>query len=178
MAMQKFNKHVRLLTALAAITLFVPTGESYAGEIQKAPGQIQAAIFVKVLSFNEGISSGGDISVHVISAPGFAAEMKSVTGEKIGQSSLAVVNESDDLPLNKPSAVYIGDESKLDEILRYTREHKILSITGIPELVAKGVTLGVGISGGKPQILLNLSSSKDEAISWNYAILKVSTTFE
>jgi hypothetical protein len=51
-------------------------------------------------------------------------------------------------------------------------------MTGIPDLVPKGISLGIGLSGGKPKILLNLSSSKDEGIDWNHAILKVSTIFK
>ncbi|QTA89162.1 YfiR family protein [Desulfonema magnum] len=174
--MQKiFNKWDKFFIAITCLLSVCP---AFAADIQKAPEQIQAAIFVKLLSFNEGLNNGGDISIHVIEDPHFAAEMKTIIGEKIGRSKLAIVSESSDLPSEKPSVIYIGDASKLDTVIRYTRANKVLSITGIPELVIRGVSLGVGISGRKPQILLNLSSSKAEDISWNHAILKVSTTFE
>ena len=54
----------------------------------------------------------------------------------------------------------------------------MLSITGNPDLASKDVSLIVGISNGKPKILLNLSSSKGEGIEWNPAILKVAATIK
>ncbi|OQY56913.1 MAG: hypothetical protein B6245_17675 [Desulfobacteraceae bacterium 4572_88] len=151
--------------------------ESRAEDYAIAPVQMQAALFMKLLSFHEDISGGGDISIHIVGAPDFAAEMQAIIGEKIGNAKLAAVSESQELPSQKPSVIYAGDVSKLDAILRYTRENSVLSITGIPKLVLKGVSLGIGVAGGKPKILLNISSSKQEGVNWNHAILKVSTTF-
>ena len=47
-----------------------------------------------------------------------------------------------------------------------------------PSLSASGVTLGFGVTGGKPKILLNLTSSVDEACDWNPAIMKVAKTIK
>lgn len=152
--------------------------ESQAEDYGIAPVQMQAALFMKLLSFHEGISGGGAVSLHVVGAPDFAAEMQGIIGEKIGNSELAEVTENSDLPPQTPSVIYAGDASKLDAILEYTRKNSVLSITGIPELVVKGVSLGIGVAGGKPRILLNISASKEENINWNHAILKVSTTFQ
>ena len=104
--------------------------------------------------------------------------MKKAEGKPIGSAKLEKVVAGDNLPSEKPSVIYIGSSGKLSDVLNYTKENKVLSITGNPDLVSKNVTLAVGTSGGKPKIMLNLSSTKDEGIEWNPAILKVAATIK
>jgi hypothetical protein len=85
------------------------------------------------------------------------------------------VTDDATLPEKAPSVVYIGDPERFEEITRYTRAENVLSITGLPELVERGVTLGVGVVDQKPKILFNLSASGEEDMDWNPVILKVST---
>lgn len=139
------------------------------------PLKMQAALFLKIFVFNNNINKGGDVTIHIMDAPEFAAEMRKSIGIDVGKSKLVAVNDGSDLPAEKPTVIYIGDPTKLENITRYTRSNKILSITGIPDLVAKGVTLGMGVSSKKSKILLNISSSKAEGVNWNPAILKIST---
>ncbi len=166
-------------TATIAIGFFlmILTGAApgWSGQYGKAPEAIQAALFVKLLSFHQGL--GEDISVYVMDAPAFAKNLKELVGEPIGKGKLSIVETGEALPGSTPSALYLGSANQLDAALTYTRAKGVLSITGSPELVPKGVSLGVGVSGGKPQILLNISSSKAEGVDWSHAILKVSTTF-
>jgi hypothetical protein len=142
----------------------------------KAPPEIQAALFVKLLGFDKTLS--GNISICVIGEPEFAAEMKKGIGKDIGSAKLTSVTESNGMPSEKPSIVYLGDASKFNEVIAYTKANKILSITGISELVEKGISLGIGISEGKPKVMLNMTSSKEEGREWNPAILKVAKIFQ
>jgi len=149
----------------------------FAQNFIQAPINIQSALFVKVLAFNKAISDGGDVKIHVIGAPDFAAELRGAIGMAIGSAKLTAVTEGPDLPASKPSAIYLGEPSKLGKVLSYTKANRVLSMTGAPDLVPKGVTLGIGVGDGKPKVLLNLTSSKEEGIDWNPAILKVAATF-
>jgi hypothetical protein len=73
----------------------------------------------------------------------------------------------------------VGSAAKLQETVSYTRTQKILSVTAQPELVQRGVTLGVGIGNdGKPKVLLNLSSTVEENLSWNPAVMKIAKTIQ
>ncbi len=145
--------------------------------IDKAPVKVQLALFTKLLPFNKNISSGGDITIYVIGSESFAKLAKAAIGKSIGKSKIAKVITVDFVPddINKMSIVYIGDESKIKATIKATQAKKVLSITGIPAAVKKGVTLGIGIDKKRPKILLNLASSKSEDITWNPAILKVVT---
>jgi hypothetical protein len=100
-------------------------------------------------------------------------------GAKIGNSTVANVMSGDGLPIIQPAILYLGDASKVDEAINYTRSKQILSISGIPDLVNNGITLGIGIGDdGKPSVLLNMSSSKEENLVWNPAILKIAKTIK
>jgi hypothetical protein len=147
-------------------------------DIGTAPAALQAALFLKLLAFNKNISASGAITIYVVGSPDFAAEMKKAEGKPVGGATIGKVVEGTGVPSEKPSVIYIGSESSLAQILAYTKGNKILSITGIPDLVSKNVTLAVGTSEGKPKIMLNLSSSKDEGVDWNPAILKVAATIK
>ncbi len=168
------------LTPFIILLLFMHHSSIGAEKYKAAPLQIQAALFVKLLSFHKGISRGGDIYIHVIDNTALAAELQQVIGEKIGNATLTAINTGSQLPSGdrKPSAVYVSEDADLAKILDYTSANKVLSITGAPDLVAKGVTLGVGILNQKPHIFLNISSSKKEGVDWNPAILKVSTIID
>lgn len=139
----------------------------------KAPANVQAALFIKLLAFNKGLASVGSFTVYVLGDSAFAGELKKAEGKKVGPLTLAKVEEGAGLPGSAPHVLYIGDEGQFEAASKYTQDNKILSITGIPDLVKKGVSLGVGIMGGKPKIFINLESSKAEGINWNPAILKL-----
>lgn len=159
-------------------SLFFLVQPALSENIGEAPFPLQAALFLKLLAFDKNISSGGSVTIHVVDAPEFAAEMKKAEGKPIGSAKLEKVTAGDNLPSEKPSVIYIGSSGKLSDVLKYTKENKVISITGNPDLVSKDVTLAVGTSGGKPKIMLNLSSTKDEGIEWNPAILKVAATIK
>lgn len=172
-----FNKLFRcLLFSSFSLMLFVQPG--FSSDIGAAPSSLQAALFVKLLAFNKNISSNGSVTIYVVDAPDFAAEIKKAEGKPIGSAVLSKVTEGKAIPADKPSVIYIGSADQLSDVLAYTKKNKILSITGNPDLVSKDVTLSVGTSDGKPKIMLNLSSSKDEGIDWNPAILKVAATIK
>jgi hypothetical protein len=164
------------LTAVISASVFVRL--SWSEDIGVAPAPLQAALFLKLLAFDKNIATGGTITIYVVGAPEFAAEMKKTEGKPVGTATLGKVIEGDGVPTEKPSVVYIGADAKLAEFIAYTKGNKILSITGNPALVSKDVSLIVGTSEGKPKIMLNLSSSKDEGIDWNPAILKVAATMK
>jgi len=151
------------------------TSSLNAEDISVAPPKLQAGLFVKLLEFNKGLASGGDISIYVMGSPEFAAAMKTGIGKAVGKARISAVTEGNNLPTDKPEVIYVGSASMTDTVIKYTRANHIISITGQPGQVEKGVTLGVGVLAGKPRILLNLWSSKEEGIDWNPAILKIST---
>jgi hypothetical protein len=148
-------------------------------QAKEAPASLAAAMITKVAGFEKGVNGAGEVDVYVLSAPEVAAELKKGVGKPIGSATLKTVDAGDGLPASKPSVLYIGDASKLDAAIKYTRANKVLSTTGLPDIVSKGIALGFGVGeDGKPVILLNLSASVEEGLDWNPAIMKVAKTLK
>lgn len=142
---------------------------------QKAPPKLQAALFTKLLGFYTNLGAG-DFTIHVVGNPQVAKELKGMVGKKIGKAKLAAVSEGDGPPTNGAKVIYVGASVKA--ITGYSQANGVLTITGEPVYVNDGVTLGVKIEGGKPKILLNLTSTKAEGVNWNPQILKVASTVD
>lgn len=162
-------------TALIFILIFL--GGSGFGQIQDAPADVTAAMLIKVIAFETHIANKGEISIYILDAPAVADELQSGVEKPIGKSILKSIQSGNKLPEHPPTLLYIGDPDHLETAIQYTQKNKILSVTGKPDLVKKGVALGFGVgSDGKPKILLNLSSSVKESLDWNPAILKIAKT--
>ncbi len=154
---------------VAGLALAAPSETRYG----HAPIDIQASLFIKLFVFNNDLAGGDDLVIHVIDAPEVAAEMRKSVGRSIGQSRLVGVTEGDGLPETPPSVIYLGRPELFEAVTAYTHDKKILSITGLPELVPRGITLGVGTLNRKPRILFNVSASEKEGMDWNPVILKI-----
>ena len=141
----------------------------------EAPAKLQAALIFKLLPFYTNLG-GKPFNIYVLGADDVAAELKGFVGKAVGKSTLNKVESGAALPSDKFEVVYVGQD--IANAIAYTQSNKVLSVTGKDGFVNDGVTLGIGIEGKKPKILLNLSSSKAEEINWNPAILKVAATIK
>lgn len=174
------------MSHLLISVLVMTSGWLWGGEIrnniqtQETPANVAAALILKVAAYERNISDKAeDVTVYVMGAVEVADELRKGIGKSVGNSTLNAIEEGDGLPSIKPSILYIGDESRVNEALEYTRSNKILSVTGKPSLVTEGVTLGIGISdSGKPEIIINLSSSVEEGLDWNASIMRVAKTIK
>jgi hypothetical protein len=143
-------------------------------QTKKAPAEVAAAMLVKVAAFEKGLSGGEVISIYVWGDAGVAAELQKGIGQLIGKSSLKSVESGNGLPTQKPSILFVGAAPNVDAALQYSHANKILSATGNPNLINKGITLGFGIGDdNKPKIFLNLNGSVQEGLEWNPAIMKI-----
>jgi len=170
-------KIMKRLILPAMLLLLVSSSIAQTAE---APPNVAAALTVKLVGFAENLSSeGSEVSIYVLGSPDVAAELLKGVGKPVGKAILQTVMSGDGLPETAPTVLFLGDASKLTETTAYTKTNKILSITNQPDLVTEGVTLGVGVgSDNKPKILLNLTSTTEEGISWNPAIMKVARTIK
>lgn len=146
-------------------------------QVQNAPPGVAAALLVKLSAFERNVSSAGDVVVYVLGAPSVAQELRKGIGQAIGTSKLTRVLAGAGLPDQRPTVLYVGDVSNLDRAIAYARAHDVLSVTGSPEWVERGVALGIGVGNdGKPKVILNLVATVEENLSWNPAIMKVART--
>lgn len=165
--------YLKRFAAFIAFLLFAH-GALIAQETQIAPVPVQAALCIKLLPFNTALS--GDIVLHVMDSPELALEVKKAVGKPIGKGVLKSVTEGNELPTTPPSAIIVTTSTMVASVVKYCRSKKVLSIAGDPALVKDGVALGIGVSSGKPSVLLNITASKEEGDEWNPALFKIALT--
>jgi uncharacterized protein DUF4154 len=69
-----------------------------------------------------------------------------------------------------------GNASTLSELLRMSHTRGITTATGVPEYVQRGVAIGIGIKADKkPDILINLPSSRQEGSEFDASLLRIAT---
>ena len=68
-----------------------------------------------------------------------------------------------------------GNEKNLAAILKVGQENGISSMTGVPAYVERGVAVGIGERQAKPQILINLESSRREGSEFDASLLRAAT---
>lgn len=169
----KILSGVRVLLLIGLLLMFA-TNASFAAE---APPNIASALMLKLISFEKQLNKSGELSIFVLGSPAMATELSKAQGKQIGKAVLKSVVEGNTIPAQKPSIIFVGDASKLAEATAYSRAEKILSVTNLPNLAEKGITLNIGVGDdGKPSIVLNLTSSKAEGLDWNPAIMKIAKT--
>lgn len=170
--MKKFNLNLLkkvVLAALVASAFAVPV------TAQEAPPKLQAALMMKLLGFYTNLGAK-PFTIYVLGSDAVAGELKGLVGQKAGKATLNGVESGDGIPGDKFDVIYVG--KAVADAIAYSQSNKALSVTGKNGFVNDGVTLGIGVEGKKPKILLNLSSSKAEDINWNPAILKVAATIQ
>lgn len=144
----------------------------------EAPPQVVSALVLKLAPLEKGISGAtGDVTIHVIGSPDIAAALSKAKGTKIGGGTLKAVTENGALPASTPSIIILADASMQADVTAYAKKNKVLSVTSIPDLVAKGIALGMGLGAdGKPEVFLNPTASKEAGLNWNPAIFKIAKT--
>jgi hypothetical protein len=69
-----------------------------------------------------------------------------------------------------------GNANTLTELLRMSHTRGITTATGVPEYVQRGVAIGIGKKADqKPDILINLPSSRQEGSEFDASLLRIAT---
>jgi hypothetical protein len=69
-----------------------------------------------------------------------------------------------------------GNAASLASVLKVSHTHGITTATGVPEYVQRGVAIGIGIKADKkPDILINLPSSRQEGSEFDASLLRIAT---
>ena len=158
-------------------TLFI--SPTINGQLSQAPPEEVARYTLKLAGLEKRISSLGDVSIYVMNSKSMGDLFISKKSEKIGKSQLSTVMVSDDVPGFKVTILFIGAEANVEAAIAYARNNKVMTVTSLPELVERGITLGVGVDDtGKMQVLLNMTASKAEGLDWSPAIMKIAKVIQ
>lgn len=87
----------------------------------------------------------------------------------------STLQEIDPVKLNMIDVLYVSPlrSVDMDDLQTSTRRRKILTVTGVPEYVERGLALGIDMKGQKPQILINLPAAKAEGADFSSRLLNL-----
>jgi hypothetical protein len=66
----------------------------------------------------------------------------------------------------------------MNVITLISRSKSLITWTGVPEYVAAGISIGIGIKGGKPLILINRPAAIAEGLDFSSQLLKLAQIFD
>ena len=183
----------RLATLFACVALLVPPNAG--AEPMPVPADLQVTLILKVLSYDRNFAAraAGELRIAVVISPGdpdsvrARAQIVDVTQTLPFRMMRGVpiryffVEYASDAQLetfvttNQIAVLYIapGNQQNLDALLRISQSRQIVTATGVPEYVERGVAVGVGVRQDKPVILINLPSSKSAGTEFDASLLRI-----
>jgi hypothetical protein len=82
---------------------------------------------------------------------------------------------ADSLSVKKVDVLYVAPLHKvsIDTITTVSRTNKITTLTGIPDYVDLGLSVGIGLQEEKPKIIVNLPAAEAEGADFSSQLLKL-----
>ncbi len=187
---EKFLKYTFYL--YLCMSLFLKAAPAQGMEI---PAKIQISIFLKTLSFDRKLSerSGDELNMLIIYQGNYTPSQLASQEVSEALNELSI-NKVEGIPIkyyflnidefnllsavikHKINLIYVCPLRgiSLKTITSISREKSIISFTGIPSYVESGISIGVGLKRDKPQIVINLTSSKAEGADFSSQLLNLS----
>lgn len=175
------------------ITILLSCGFTFTQEMP-VPVDIQIPLFKKILTFDRNLKNrtGSEIVVGVLYQKGF--KLSADAQKEFISVATRTIDSVDRSPLLFVSLEYTGESElktnllknnidilyltpmravDLNIITQLCQTTKILSITGVPQYVENGISIGLDIKVEKPQILINLQSTKAEGADFSSKLLNL-----
>lgn len=161
----------------------------------KVPQEIQVPFLLKILTYDRGLKEEAQDSLNIglLYNPDEKSSVedkdrvleafvqlrdKTVKGLPIQILPLVFSTFENyfDLPISNPLHLLIittGNGEKIEKVIDLTRQRKILSFSTSPELVEKGVSIGIDLAEDKMQIVVNYEATKKEGSDFSANLLKI-----
>lgn len=181
-----------LFPALLVGCLALPW-QSLVAQRMDVPVGVQVPILLKVLSFDRQLHArarqgvvvgivmqGGnrasvvarDAAVELLSAPGTAVDGIAVRVISLDLDRQSIADIFTDQVLTH---LYITPLRAVDirELAAAARVARVITMTGVPGHLNQGLSLSVGLRGGRPKILVNVNASRAEGADLSAELLKL-----
>ena len=192
---EKATRSARAVRAAAlALLLGAPLA---AAEPMPFPPDVQVTLLLKILTYDRSFQVKAKSGVY-IGVVYVAADAQSVKTKDEILKTLQLVSDHTikNLPIRFQAVEYRdgaglekvvrtginvfyiapGNSDSLNQLIHTSHTHGITTATGVPEYVQRGVTIGIGIKPDKkPDILINLPSSRSEGSDFDASLLRIAT---
>ncbi len=186
------SSRTRGASLLVALGLCAVLTRGAVGQEMSVPVPTQVSFLTRILAFDRNLDRmGEEIVVGVLYQPRFRASLNAKN------AVLAAGHEHPwimDLPVRYVAAE-MADSAQLhrelvrqgvdivyvtplravavEEVVAVCRALRLLSFTGVPEYVSRGLVMGVGSRGERPLILVNLSAARASGAELSSELLKL-----
>lgn len=165
-----------------------------AARSQELPPKLQAAIFLKVLSYDDSIAAmpGSQLTIYVVTdrkTEGTKAAvldgLTALTSKKMGGKGVLVKSVGiEQLESVAQGAVILyvpadADEKTAKKVISVAGQKKLPTLGGSEALARLGVAVGLKLGDqGKPEIIINLKSSKAQGMKLSSRVLGLATVLK
>jgi hypothetical protein len=149
------------------------------------PPKLQATIIIKMLEYDRSTQNQpGPIVVGVMAPKNDASSQQlqkqltagfeknfTVHGRAVEVHAFSLA----ELATAKPKLVYLtpGSAGEISAIIAVCEKHKILSVTGVPELMRNGVAVGLFPKAAGTQIVVNLDAARAGGADFESRFLRI-----
>lgn len=181
-------KFLRQILPLALLTALL------FGQDMLVPVSVQYPLFLKILTFDDNLELDTDapLVIGVVFQSRFKKSLRAKDQfiDQVEVSEIGSVKERritfvtidlDQADLEKeieskqPDLLYISPLRGFEtgKIYKISRQKDIVTLTGVPDYVVDGASIGLDIKRNKPQIIINLKASKEEGAQLKSQVLKL-----
>lgn len=161
------------------------------------PADAQVPLLLKILTYDRNLTSkaGTDLVLGVVfdsgnrvstsAADKVGTALYGMTGRTVKGRPLKWFTVEYQNPAELEKAVrakgigvlYLtpGSDAHVEEFIALCRKLGVTSMTGVPDYVRQGVSIGIGYSQDRPQILINLASARAERSDLDASLLRIAT---
>ena len=102
---------------------------------------MQAVLLSKILLHERHYRRQSNIKIYVLAEPKIALAFSKLIGKTAEHISITEVDIGDTLPDKKYDVIYFNDKKYLKQVIAYGKRYSVVTVTGTPKFVEKGVTL-------------------------------------
>jgi hypothetical protein len=185
----------RPLALLGTLSLFTAVPALLSAQQMDVPARLQIPLLYKILSFDRNFTAraGDQVVIAIIYQSGFRASVVAReqiedalghTASPFGTRSLRWVaieagsgsTLEQALREHEADVIYVTPLRgvDLDVIADAARRSRLMTFTGIPPYVERGLSVGVGIEQERPMIIINLAAARAEGADYTAQLLRVS----
>jgi len=183
----------RLVCALLALSL---SGGPLRAEDMPLSPQLQVPLILKILTYDRHFSRfGDDLMLGILYAPTDPQSVKAandfsdilyqyagktVKGLPVGKILVEFTTPEAlerSIAARNIDVLYVapGNAKNIPAITKVSRERGVATTTGVPEYVRSGISVGLGVSQDRPQILINQAAALAELCEFDASLLRIST---
>lgn len=182
----------RLITACAFVLAYLALPHSAMAQDMEVPVSIQIPLFLKVISFDRQRNQQADLVVGVAYQSGFHAsitardEVERVLRNTPDRTIRVVPVDLDRDALNEimsqqhVTLLYVAPlrAYSIADIAAAAASVHATTITGVPQYVEQGLSVGARLQGERPKLLVNLAAARRSGANFTAELLKLAQVLE